>query len=70
MIEIVALSGSLSDTSKNGVTTVGFSNVVNEFLNDDCLSDSGTSEESDLTTSGIWGQHINDFDTCDKNLSA
>jgi hypothetical protein len=70
VIKIVTLSGSLSDTGEDGVTTVSLGDVVDEFLNDDSLSDSGTSEKSDFTTSGIWSQHINDFDTGDQDFSA
>jgi hypothetical protein len=48
---------------------VGLGDVVNKFLNDDSLSDTGTSEETDLTTSGVWGQHIDDLDTGNEDLS-
>lgn len=63
MIEIVSFSGSLSDTGEDGVTTVMLSNVVNKFLNEHSLSDTGTSEETNLTTSSIGSEEIDDLNT-------
>jgi hypothetical protein len=69
VVKIVTFSGSFTDTGKDRVTTMGLSDVVNKFLDDDSFSDSGTSEESDFTTSGVWGQHINDLYTGDEDFS-
>lgn len=68
VIEIVSFSGSLSDTGEDGVTTVMLSNVVNKFLNEHSLSDTGTSEETNLTTSSIGSEEIDDLNTSDENF--
>ena len=65
MIKIISLSGSFTDSSEDWITTVGFSNVIDKFLNDDSFSDTGTSEKTDFTSSCVRGEHINDFDTGD-----
>ena len=69
VIQIVTLPGSFTNSCEDGVTTMSLSDVVDELLNNDCLSDSGTSKESDFTSSGIGSKHINDFDTGNQNLS-
>jgi hypothetical protein len=49
---------------------MGLGDVVNKFLNDDSFSDSGTTEKSNFTSSGVGGEHVNDLDSCDQNLGA
>ena len=70
VVEIVALSSPLADTGKHGVTTVGLGDVIDQFLNDHGLAHTGTTEKTDLTSSGVGGQHVDDLDTSDQNLSA
>ena len=43
-------------------------NVVNKFHDNDSLSYSGTTEETNLTTLGVGGEEIDDLDTGDENL--
>eukprot|EP00128_Syssomonas_multiformis_P016704 Colp12_sorted_trinity150504_noHs@24768 len=69
VVEIVTLTGTLTDTSEHGVTTVGLGNVVDKLHNEHSLTDTGTTEETDLTTLGIGGEEIDDLDTSDKDLS-
>lgn len=40
----------------------------NQFLDEHSLSDTGTTEETDLTTTGIGGEQVDDLDTGDENL--
>lgn len=63
MVQIVTLSSSLTDTGEDGVTTVGLGDVVDQFLNQDGLTDTGTTEQSNLTTSGVRSQQVDDLDT-------
>jgi hypothetical protein len=42
--------------------------VVNKLHNQDSLSDSSTAEEANLSSLGVWGQKVDDFDTGDKNF--
>ncbi len=68
VVEIVTLTGTLTDTAENGETTVSLSNVVDKLLDENGLSDTGTSEKSNLTTTGVWGEKIDNLDTGDENL--
>lgn len=70
MIEIVTFSGTFADTGKDGVTTMGFGDVIDEFLNKHCFSDTGSSEKTDLTTSSIRGQQVDDLDTSDQKIGS
>ena len=69
VVQIVTLTGTLADTSEDRVTTVGLGNVVDELLNEDSLADTSTTEESDLSTTGVGGDKVDDLDTSDQNLS-
>ena len=69
MVQIVTLTGTLADTGEDGVTTVGLGDVVNELLNEDSLADTGTTEETNLSTTSVGGEQVDDLDTGDENLS-
>jgi peptide chain release factor 1 len=68
-VQIVTLTGSLTDTGENRETTMGLGNVVNQLLNENGLTDTGTTEETNLTTTGVGGKEIDNLDTSLKNLS-
>jgi peptide chain release factor 1 len=68
VVQIVTLTGSLTDTGEDGVTTVSLSDVVDELLNEHGLADTGTTEETNLSTTGVRGEEIDDFDTGGQNL--
>lgn len=69
VVQIVTLTGTLADTGEDGVTTVGLGDVVDELLNEDGLADTGTAEETNLSTTGVGGEQVDDLDTGDENLS-
>lgn len=69
MVQVVAFTSTLADTTEDRVTTVGLGDVVDELLNEHSLSDTSTSEEADLSTSGVGGEQVNDLDTGFENLS-
>jgi hypothetical protein len=46
VVQIVTLTSTLSDTSEDGITTVGLGDVVDQLLNEDSLADTGTSEQT------------------------
>jgi hypothetical protein len=48
---------------------MSFGDVVNKFHNKYSLSDSSTTEESNLTSSGVGGKEIDDLDTGNKERS-
>jgi hypothetical protein len=70
MVQIVTLTGTLTDTGENGVTTVSLGDVVNQLLNEHGLTDTGTTEETNLTTTSVGGKKVNNLDTSDENLSS
>lgn len=66
MIQIISFSGSFSDSCEYRVTTMSSGHIVDKFLNEDSLSYTGSSEESDLSSLSIRSQKIDDLDTSDK----
>ena len=44
------------------------SNVIDKFLDKDSLTDTGTAEESDLTSLKVWFKKVDHLDSCKKNL--
>ena len=38
--------------------------VLDQLLNKDCFTNTGTTEQTDLTTFGIWSKKVNNLDTC------
>ena len=44
------------------------SNILDQLLNKDCLTNTSTTEQTDLTTFGIWGKKVDDLDTCLQDL--
>lgn len=69
VVQIVTLTGSLTDTSEDRVTTVGLGDVVDELLNKHSLADTSTTEQTNLSTTGVGGKKIDNLDTSGKNLS-
>jgi peptide chain release factor 1 len=70
MVQIVTLTSTLSDTSEDGITTVGLGDVVDELLNEDSLADTSTSEQTNFSSTSVWGEEIDDLDTGHENLSS
>ena len=68
VVEIVTLTSALTDTGEHGETTVRHGNVVDELHNKHSLADTGTTEETNLTTLAVWGKEIDDLDTGLENL--
>jgi hypothetical protein len=70
VVQIVTLTGTLADTGEDGVTTVGLGDVVDELLDEHGLADTGTAEETNLSTTGVGGEEIDDLDTSLENLGS
>jgi len=68
VVQIVTLTGTLADTGEDGVTTVGLCDVVDQLLNEDGLADTGTTEETNLSTTGVGSEKVDDLDTSNENL--
>lgn len=60
VVQIVALTGTLSDTSEDRVTTMCLGNVVDQLLNKHSLADTSASEETNLSSASVRSQQIDD----------
>jgi hypothetical protein len=45
-----------------------YASPYNQLLNEHSLSDSGSSEQTNLTSTSVWGEEINDLDTGDEDF--
>jgi hypothetical protein len=43
--------------------------TYNEFLNEHSLADTSSTEQTNLSTTSVWGEKVDDLDTGDKNFS-
>mmetsp|Transcript_20622 Transcript_20622/g.35423 ORF Transcript_20622/g.35423 Transcript_20622/m.35423 type:complete len:548 (+) Transcript_20622:132-1775(+) len=68
VVEIVTLTGTFTNTSEDGVSSVVHGNVVDKLHDNDSLSDTGSTEETNLTSLGVGSQKVNNLDTRDQNL--
>lgn len=68
MVQIVTLTSTLADTGEDGVTTVSLGDVVDQLLNEDGLADTSTTEETNLSTTSVGSEQIDDLDTSNQNL--
>ncbi len=68
MVEIVALACPLANTGEDGVSSVVHGNVVDELHDNHSLSDSGSSEEADLSSLGVGGEEVHNLDASDEDL--
>ena len=62
MIQIISLSGSLADSGKDGVSSVSFGDVIDQFHNQYGLADTGAAEEADFASLGVWRKKVDDLD--------
>merc|ERR1719354_1298481 len=67
-VQIVTLTGPLSHSGENRVTSVSLGNVVNQFHDQHSLADTSAAEEANLASLGIGGKEVDNLDTSDKNL--
>jgi len=68
VVQIVTLTSTFTDTAEDGETTVSFGDVVDEFLNQHSLADTGTSEETDFATTSVGSEKVDDLDTSLEDL--
>lgn len=61
MVQVVTLAGTFTDTGKHGVTTVGLGDIIDQFHDQYGLPDTGTTEQTDLTSLGIGGKQVDDL---------
>ena len=63
VVQVVTLSSSLTDTGEDGVTTVSLGDVVDKLLDQDGFTDTGTTEKSNLSSTSVGGEEVDDLDT-------
>ncbi len=68
MIQVISLTGTLSNTGKNRISTVLCGNVTDQFLNQNRLANSRTAKQTDLAALLIWAQKVYHLDTGLQNL--
>jgi hypothetical protein len=68
VVQIVTFTGTLTDTGEDGETTVSLSDVVNKLHDKHGLADTGTTEETNLTSLSVRSQKINNLDTSHQDL--
>ena len=66
--EVVTLTGTLSNSCKNGISAMLCCNVTDQFLNQHGLTYTGTTEQTNLTTFCIRSKKVDNFNTCLKDL--
>ena len=64
MVQIVTFTGPLTHTGENGHTRVHLRDVVDQFHDQNSLTNAGTAEQTDFTAFGIGGEQVDHFDAC------
>ena len=70
MVQVISLTRPLSDSCEDWISTMGLGNVVNEFLDKHCFSDTCSSEQSNFSTSRVRSQQIHHLDSCYQDFSS
>jgi hypothetical protein len=68
VVQIVTLTGTLTNTREHGETRVHFGDVVDQFHNQNGFTNTGTTEQTNFTTLSVWCQKVDHFDACFQNL--
>ena len=45
-----------------------FRDVVDELLDENCFTNTRTTEQTNFTTLGVWRQKVDDLDACPNNV--
>src|SRR5262249_26770464 len=69
MVQVIALTGTLTYASKNAIPTVAFGDIVDQFLNDHSLTNTSATEGTNFTTFHKGADQVDDFDTSLENLN-
>ncbi len=66
--EVVAFTGAFPDAAEDGAAGVLGRDVVDEFLNQNCLADACAAEEADFPAFRVRSDEVDDFDAGFKNF--
>jgi hypothetical protein len=61
-VKIITLASALTNTGEHRETTVTLGDVVDEFHDKDSFADTSATEEANLSSLGVGGEEIDDFD--------
>ena len=68
VVQIVAFAGAFTHASEHRITTMRLGDVVDQFHDQNRLADTGTAEQTNLTTLGVRCDQIDDLDAGDEDL--
>ena len=68
MVQVIALTGTLPNTGKYGITAVLCGNVTDKLLDQHCLAYAGAAEQTDLSALLVGAEKIYHLDTCLQDL--
>ena len=68
VVQIVSFTSTLTNTGENGISSVVHGNVVDKFHDNNCFSDTGSSEQTNFSSFGVRGQKVNNLDSSYKNI--
>ncbi len=63
MVKVVAFAGPLTDAGEHGYAAMALGDVVDQFLDENRLTDAGTAEQADLAAARIGGEQVDDLDS-------
>jgi hypothetical protein len=64
------ITAALKYTIEDQETTMRLRNIVDKFLDQHCLADTGTAEKATLASTSIGSEEVYDFDTSLKNFGS
>src|SRR2546430_15317128 len=69
MVQVIPFAGARTHASKDAIATMPFSNIVDQFLNDNSLADTCTTKSSDLTTFHEGTDQVDNLNACLEDLN-
>ncbi|MMZ65202.1 hypothetical protein D1872_275910 [compost metagenome] len=67
-VKVITFTSTFTNACEHGNTAMLLSNVIDQFLNGNGFTYTGTTEEADLTTLCIRSKQVDNFNTCLQNL--
>src|SRR5699024_7762360 len=61
--EVITFTSTLTNAGEDRGTTKVASNTGNHFLNQNGLTNTGTTEQTNLSTLNVWGEQVDDLDS-------
>ena len=68
MVQIVPFTGPLTNTSEHRHTRVHFRDVVDQFHDQNCFTNTSTAEQANFAALRVWRQQVHNFNTSDQDF--